>query len=176
MNQNKFFIRHLLLIVFFLAFATALSAQGKFKLTSAAFENGKAIPAKYTCVDENIVPALSWSNVPKGTKSFAMIMDDPDAPMGTWVHWVIYNIPANLMSLREGAGAADVKANDGLNSWEEKGYSGPCPPAGTHRYIFKIFALDKVLGKSEMTKDSLLDAMKGHIIGQAQLNGTFEKP
>jgi Raf kinase inhibitor-like YbhB/YbcL family protein len=176
MNQKRFIKKHLLLSLIFLAFASALSAQGKFKLTSAAFENGKAIPAKYTCVDENILPALSWSNVPKGTKSFAIIMDDPDAPMGTWVHWVIYNIPGNLTSLREGAGAADIKANDGLNSWDEKGYNGPCPPNGTHRYIFKIFALDKVFVISDMTKDRLLDAMKGHILDQAQLNGTFEKP
>jgi len=176
MNPKTFIKKHFLLSFIIIAFASSLSAQDKFKLTSAAFEDGKAIPAKYTCVDENVLPALNWSNVPNGTKSFAIIMDDPDAPMGTWVHWVIYNIPANLTSLPEGSGAADAKANDGLNSWEEKGYSGPCPPDGTHRYIFKIFALDKVLGISDMTKDNLLEAMKGHVIGEAQLTGTFEKP
>jgi hypothetical protein len=169
---NKLFFVSIILTVF----VSSLRAQNKFKLSSAAFEHGKAIPAKYTCVGIDVLPAVNWSNVPTGVKSFAIIMDDPDAPMGTWVHWVIYNIPADLTQIKEGGTTAEVKANDGLNSWETKGYNGPCPPNGAHTYIFKIYALDKVLDVSDMTKDKLLEAMKGHIIDQAQLDGTFEKP
>ncbi|WP_207429432.1 YbhB/YbcL family Raf kinase inhibitor-like protein [Pedobacter sp. SYSU D00535] len=176
MNQKTFTNKYFLLSLVLITFASTLRAQEKFKLSSAAFEHGKAIPAEYTCVGKDILPALSWSNVPKGTKSFAIIMDDPDAPKGTWVHWVIYNIPANLTLLPKGSAAADVKAKDGVNSWGSTGYNGPCPPNGTHTYVFKIFALDSVLDTSDMTKDQLLEAMKGRVIAQAQLDGTFEKP
>ena len=162
------------LVLILAGLVSTLKAQDKFSLSSLAFQNGKAIPAKYTCADKNILPSLSWNNIPQTTKSFAIIMDDPDAPMGTWVHWVIYNIPVNVTALSEGSTAAEVKANDGLNSWETKGYQGPCPPNGTHNYIFKIYALDTILSISDMSKDKLLESMKDHVIAQAQLNGTFE--
>lgn len=101
-------------------------------------------------------------------------MDDPDAPMGTWVHWVIYNIPATVNSLGENYSINEIKAIDGLSSWNQKGYKGPCPPNGIHRYKFKLYALDAILGQTEdMTKEKLLDAMKGHIVGQTTLTGTF---
>ena len=101
-------------------------------------------------------------------------MDDPDAPMGTWVHWVMYNIPGTVTSLEEKKSAEQIKAIDGLNSWEEKGYNGPCPPGGTHKYNFKLYALDTTLtAKEGMTKDELLEAMKGHILGETTLTGLF---
>jgi hypothetical protein len=101
-------------------------------------------------------------------------MDDPDAPMGTWVHWVIYNIPGTITSLQEKKSAEQIKSIDGLNSWNEKGYNGPCPPDGTHRYNFKLYALDKILNPKEgMTKEELLEAMKGHILGGTSLTGLF---
>lgn len=174
MNQKPFNPNHFILTIVFIAWASVLSAQEKFTLSSAAFEDGKAIPAKYTCSGENLLPALNWSNVPKDTKSFAIIMDDPDA--NDWVHWVIYDIPVNVTRLTEGSKAEKVKAVDGLNSWDTKGYSGPCPPDGSHTYLFKIYALDKVLEISDMIKGSLLEAMKGHILDEAQLTGTFRQP
>jgi Raf kinase inhibitor-like YbhB/YbcL family protein len=147
---------------------------GNFKLVSLAFEEGKPIPAKYTCDDANVSPALSWTGAPETTKSFAIIMDDPDAPMGTWVHWVMYNIPGTVSSLEEELSITKINATDGLNSWGEKGYNGPCPPGGTHHYIFKLYALDKILTpKERMSKDDLLEAMKGHILGETTLTGLF---
>ena len=111
--------------------------------------------------------------MPKETKTFAIIMDDPDAPMGNWVHWVMYNIPATLQALKEGAAAVDLKATDGTNSWGEKGYNGPCPPGGTHRYIFTIYALDTTLPASNFEKEDLLKAMSGHVVAQSELKGLF---
>jgi len=164
----------LLLLLIFIASVSKSQTANNFKLVSSAFQEGKPIPAKYTCDSVNVSPPLSWSGSPEKTKSFAIIMDDPDAPMGTWVHWVIYNIPGTLTSLEEKKGAADIKAIDGLNSWYEKEYNGPCPPGGTHQYIFKLYALDKTLTpKERMDKDELLEAMKGHILGETTLTGLF---
>ncbi|TDH23542.1 YbhB/YbcL family Raf kinase inhibitor-like protein [Segetibacter sp. 3557_3] len=145
-----------------------------FKLISSAFSNGKPIPARYTCDSTNVSPPLSWYGFPEKTKSFAIILDDPDAPMGTWVHWVIYNIPGTVTSLEEKKGIADFKATDGLNSWDEKGYNGPCPPGGTHRYIFTIYALDISSPQKEgMNREELVEAMKGHILAETTLTGLF---
>lgn len=163
----------LLILMTITSIAKAQTAAS-FKLISPAFETGKTIPDKYTCDGTNVSPALSWSGFPEKTKSFAIIMDDPDAPMGTWVHWVVYNIPNTVTSLEEKKGAAAIKAIDGLNSWDETGYNGPCPPGGTHHYHFKLYALDKVLSQTKsLTKDELLDAMKGHMLGEATLTGLF---
>lgn len=161
-----------------LAFACISNAQTSagFKLVSPAFSEGKAIPAKFACDGENVSPSLHWSGVPASTKSFAIIMDDPDAPMGNWVHWVMYNIPDTLAGLGERKTAAELKAVDGLNSWDEKGYNGPCPPGGTHRYIFKLYALDVMLPQKEgMTREGLLEAMKGHILAETSLTGLFRE-
>ena len=143
-------------------------------LTSDAFTNGQSIPAKYSCVGKNISPALAWNESPAGTKSFALIVDDPDAPMGTWVHWVLFNIPASTGSLQESADSSAMSA--GKNSSGNTRYDGPCPPSGTHRYFFKLYALDSTLSLSPgATKEQVLKAMEGHILAQGELMGTFSK-
>ena len=145
------------------------------QFTSDAFANGQSIPAKYSCIGKNISPALAWTEPPTGTQSFALIVDDPDAPMGTWVHWVLYNIPADVRSLQEGY-SADNPIVVGKNSSNHLDYDGPCPPSGTHRYFFKFYALDTILSLSPgATKDQLLKAMEGHILAQTELMGTFSK-
>jgi len=141
---------------------------------------GQPIPARYSCKGQDISPPLEWDKeLPERTQSLALIMDDPDAPMGTWVHWVLYNIPATAHALPENTPDDPVLADgalQGTNSSRKTGYDGPCPPSGTHRYFFKLYALDTRLGlPSGATKDQLLEAMQGHILGQAELMGTFSK-
>ena len=143
-------------------------------LTSDAFANGQSIPAKYSCVGKNISPALAWNEPPAGTQSFALIVDDPDAPAGTWIHWVLFNIPVSTLSLQESMDTSAMSA--GRNSSGNMSYDGPCPPSGTHRYFFKLYALDSTLSLSPgATKEQLLAAMKGHILAQGELMGTFSK-
>ena len=143
-------------------------------LTSDAFANGQSIPAKYSCIGKNISPALAWNDPPAGTQSFALIVDDPDAPMGTWVHWVLYNVSASTHSLQENTDTSGMSV--GKNSSRNTRYDGPCPPSGTHRYFFKLYALDSTLGLSPgATKDQVLKAMQGHILAQGELMGTFSK-
>ena len=143
-------------------------------LTSDAFANGQSIPAKYTCKGKNISPALAWTEPPVGTHSLALIMDDPDAPGGTWVHWVLFNIPVSTRSLPEALHVNDISA--GKNSWGDMQYGGPCPPSGTHRYFFKLYALDRYLSLSPgATKDDVLRAMGGHTLAQGELVGTFTR-
>jgi hypothetical protein len=153
-----------------------------FKLVSSAFTEGGSIPTKYTCEGEDTSPPLAWSGAPSGTRSFAIIVDDPDAPdpaapKMTYVHWVAYDIPANVMSLSEGAGkgAMPSGSKEGLNDWKKAEFGGPCPPIGTHRYFFKLHALDTTLDLSKPTKPELLAAMKGHILAETQLMGTYRK-
>jgi Raf kinase inhibitor-like YbhB/YbcL family protein len=173
-TQNTVKTHFFLLIFIFMASISKSQNSSNFKLISPSFEDGKPIPAKYTCDSSNIPPPLSWSGFTEKTKSFAIIMDDPDAPMGTWVHWVIYNIPSTVTSLEEKKSVTEIKAIEGLNSWNEKGYNGPCPPGGTHQYNFKLYALDKSLTPKEgMTKAELLEAMKGHILSETTLTGLF---
>ncbi|RLC65970.1 MAG: YbhB/YbcL family Raf kinase inhibitor-like protein [Chloroflexi bacterium] len=150
-----------------------------FELTSPAFAHGEPIPSKYTCDGEDISPPLEWSGAPAGTQSFALIMDDPDAPVGTWIHWVLYNAPAETNALPEGV-PADAELSDGSlhgkNSWRRTDYGGPCPPSGTHRYFFKLYALDTTLNlDAGATKKQLLQAMEGHILDQAELVGTYKR-
>jgi Raf kinase inhibitor-like YbhB/YbcL family protein len=149
------------------------------QLISGAFEDGEPIPAQYTCQGKNISPPLAWSSPPVGAKSFALILDDPDAPRGTWVHWVVYNLPANTIGLPEGVKADSVlpgNALQGKNDYKRNDYGGPCPPSGTHRYFFKIYALDTALDlKAGATKDDVLRAMEGHVLAHGQLMGTVKK-
>jgi Raf kinase inhibitor-like YbhB/YbcL family protein len=152
-------------------------------LTSPAFANNGAVPKQYTCEGADISPPLRWSGAPQGTKSFALIIDDPDAPdprapKTTWVHWVAYNIPADANGLAEGAAKSGLPAGaaQGLNDWRRADYGGPCPPIGRHRYFHKLYALDTVLPDlGHATKARLLDAMKGHVAAEAQLVGTYQK-
>ena len=148
-------------------------------ITSTAFTGGEPIPVKYSCKGEDISPPLTWSGAPAGTVSFALICDDPDAPIGTWVHWIYFDIPASVNSLPEAfpAGAApDIGGIQGRNSWKRNDYGGPCPPGGTHRYFFKLYALDTTLGLGPgADKKKVERAMEGHILAEAQLMGTFRK-
>ena len=153
------------------------------ELTSLNFENQSEIPKKYTCDGEDISPALQWTDVPEGTKSFALIVDDPDAPdpanpKMTWVHWVIYNIPADTTTLAENAAAGNLPHGtlNGINDWKRTGYGGPCPPIGIHRYFHKLYALDTVLPDLQKpTKAALEKAMAGHILQKAELIGLYRR-
>jgi len=150
-----------------------------FELTSAAFKQGEAIPRQYSCDGQDISPPLAWGDPPQGTQSFALIMDDPDAPAGVWVHWVLYNLPAGSRGLPE-ALPTDAQLADGSrqgkNSGGRLGYGGPCPPRGTHRYFFKLYALDKVLDLAPgATKEQLLKAIEGHILAQTELMGKYTR-
>ena len=152
------------------------------KLSSSAFKSAAEIPEKYTCENLDISPPLAWSGAPEGTQSFALICDDPDAPVGTWVHWVIYNIPAKTNQLPESVDPMEELASgarQGVNSFGRIGYGGPCPPRGHgyHRYFFKLYALDAALSLKEekVTKQVLLEAMQGHILAETQLMGKYQR-
>lgn len=149
------------------------------KITSSAFTEGGLLPAKYTCDGTDVSPPLQWDAVPQGTKSIALICDDPDAPMGTWVHWVLFNLPAEAKELTENIPPEKTLANgarQGTNDFRKIGYGGPCPPSGTHRYFFKIYALDaKVNLEAGANKRQLLKAMEGHILAQGQLIGKYKR-
>jgi Raf kinase inhibitor-like YbhB/YbcL family protein len=146
-------------------------------LTSTAFSEGAPIPSDYTCDGADISPPLAWSEVPSGTQSLALIVDDPDAPRGTWVHWVLYNVPATVTELPPNVPlerSLPNGAKQGRNDFGKIGYGGPCPPRGTHRYYFKLYALDTQLAlDAGATKQELLDAMAGHILAEGQLMGTY---
>ena len=151
-----------------------------FELTSTAFTQGEPIPVKYSCDGEDVSPPLAWGDPPEGTQSFVLIMDDPDAPVGTWDHWIVFNIPAEVHELPENMPAGmkfgDVAATFGKNSWGRSNYGGPCPPGGTHRYYFKFYALDTTLPPDEnMDKKQLLTAMEGHILAETELMGTYTR-
>jgi Raf kinase inhibitor-like YbhB/YbcL family protein len=149
-----------------------------FELKSSAFLAGEMMPSKYTCDGVNVSPALSWINPPAKTQAYILIMDDPDAPGATWDHWLLYNIPAALEEIKEGESDGNLAegVKKGKNSWGKVGYGGPCPPQGTHRYFFKLYALDQKLNSPwGATKDELEKAMKGHILGQATLMGKYQR-
>ena len=149
------------------------------QLTSPAFNEGEMIPRKYTCDDQDISPPMAWSGVPEGTQIFALISDDPDAPMGTWVHWVYYDIPADRTELPENISPDKKPAlggTQGKNDFGRIGYGGPCPPGGIHRYFFKLYALDTLFGLAAgITKGELLKAMEGHILEEARLMGKYSR-
>ena len=150
-----------------------------FEMTSGVFSEGAVIPSQSTCDGKDISPALTWAGAPAGTKRFALVCDDPDAPMGTWVHWVIFNIPPEKTGLPEGIPAErELKdgTRQGLNSFRRIGYGGPCPPKGpAHRYFFKLYALDSALSLPGITKQELLRAMKGHVLGETRLMGRYRR-
>jgi len=149
------------------------------ELTSSAFAESGMIPPQYTCDGQDVSPPLRWESVPEGTGSIALICDDPDAPMGTFVHWVLYNLPANVKELPEGVPVEETLPNgarQGTSDFGTTGYGGPCPPGGTHRYFFKIYALDAPVELSACaTKAELLGAMEGHILAQGQLMGKYKR-
>ena len=154
-----------------------------FQISSTAFGHNDEIPTVHTCDGEDTSPALNWADPPADTKSFALIVDDPDAPdpaapKMTWVHWVLYNIAADCRSLPQGATGAGLPEGvlHGLNDWKRTGYGGPCPPIGRHRYFHKLYALDRILPDlGQVTKSQLESAMAGHILAQAELVGTYSR-
>jgi Raf kinase inhibitor-like YbhB/YbcL family protein len=163
----------------------AVAAEGKsmsLTLVSGAFAPGASIPSVYTCEGKDISPPLAWSGVPPGTKSLVLIVDDPDAPdpaspRVTWVHWVLYNLPATSTGLAEAVkpGALPAGTREGVNDWGRTGYGGPCPPVGRHRYVHKLYALDTLLQLDRANKAAVEQAMQGHILGEATLIGTYQK-
>jgi len=156
-------------------------AEGDMRINSTAFSHQTAIPTLYTCEGKDISPPITWSDIPPGAKSLALIVDDPDAPdpaapKMTWVHWILYNLPAVNGGLPEGVAALPAGAKEGVNDWKRTGYGGPCPPIGRHRYFHKLYALDTVLPDlKQPTKAKLEEAMKGHVISEAHLMGTYQK-
>ena len=149
------------------------------KIESSVFEEGGMIPSKYTCDGENVSPPLTWDGVPDEAKSLALINDDPDAPSGDWVHWVVYNLPPTVTGLLENVPAKEILENGamhGKTDFGRIGYGGPCPPGGTHRYFFKLYALDTMVDMPYgCTKAELLRAIEGHIIAEARLTGKYSR-
>lgn len=151
-----------------------------FQIQSPVFQDQGNLPEKYTCDGEDVSPSLFWKDAPAGTQSFALIVDDPDAPMGTWVHWVVYDLPGGLAQLEEGIAAGETLASgakQGMTDFRKVGYGGPCPPAGKpHRYFFKLYALDTVLNlPTKASKADILVAMNGHVLAQAELVGLYQR-
>ncbi len=177
--------KYLMLYILVSGLSTILFSQTKHKgenkmeITSTAFAQGELIPKKYTCDDVNISPPLKWHGAPTGTKSFALIADDPDAPIGTWVHWVLFNLPADVRELAENFPPKknfENGAAHGKNDFGKYGYGGPCPPGGTHRYYFKLYALDDKLDlQPGCTKKDLLQTIKNHTLAESQLMGKYKR-
>jgi len=160
--------------------AAEKSGRSVMQLTSTAFNEGGPIPARYTCDGSDASPALKWSGVPNGARSLALIADDTDAPVGTWVHWVLYDLPAGASELAEDAPKSQYLpggAKQGLNDFKRLGYGGPCPPAGKpHRYFFKLYALDALLDlKPGATKKEVEQAMEKHILAEGRLMGIYKR-
>jgi Raf kinase inhibitor-like YbhB/YbcL family protein len=168
------------LAAIFAAVGAAMAAEkpARMELKSPAFQNGGEIPRKHTCDGGDASPRLTWSETPARTKTFALIADDPDAPGGTWVHWVIYDLPATTKELPEGIAAGETLetgAKQGVNDFRKTAYGGPCPPPGAaHRYFFRLYALDAATNLNpRATKQQVLDAIKGHIVAEAELMGKY---
>ncbi len=159
------------------------SAVSKLAVRSPSFADGASIPIRHTCEGEDVSPPLEWAGLPEGTRSLALVVDDPDAPdpkapKMTWVHWVLYDLPPTVPGLPEAVArdALPPGTHQGVNDWKRTGWGGPCPPIGRHRYFFKLYALDAALGDlGAPTKTRLEAAMKGHVLAEAQLMGTYEK-
>ena len=175
-------IANLTLTVALVFLATGVSlgkdSSGKLELKAAAFRPGSTIPLQFTCSGANISPSLSWTQPPPRTQSFVLIVDDPDAPAGTWVHWVVYDLPASARQLPEHVPPFDGVAGggkQGVNDFPMNGYGGPCPPPGKpHRYFFRLYALDTILDlRAPVHRKDVDSAMKGHVLAQAELMGTF---
>ncbi len=148
-------------------------------IKSSAFDEGELIPEKYTCDGEDVSPPLSWAQLPKETRSIVLICDDPDAPMGTWVHWVLFGLSPDTLELAEGISPEKEVlggAKQSLNDFRKYGYGGPCPPGGTHRYFFKLYAVDTQVDlNAGATKNEVLNAIKGHILAEGQLMGRYSR-
>ncbi|HKJ71810.1 MAG TPA: YbhB/YbcL family Raf kinase inhibitor-like protein [Gammaproteobacteria bacterium] len=154
----------------------ALAGESALRLQSPAFGDGGAIPTRFACDGADVSPPLRWSGTPAGTRSLALIVDDPDAPGRVWVHWVVFNLPATVGGLAgEVSGALPGAAREGRNSWGDAAYGGPCPPSGSHRYRFTLYALDTALDLEAPDKAALLAAMRGHVLDRVRLVGRYAK-
>lgn len=179
MRHENFFV----LACFLLATPVVQGAETKtagMELKSSAFQTGADVPRKHTCDAADVSPLLRWEKAPASTRAFALIVDDPDAPAGTWVHWVIYDLPAGARELAEGTAKTETLPNgakQGMNDFRRIGYSGPCPPPGSpHRYFFKLYALDAPTNLSpRATKQQLLESMKGRVLAEAELVGRYKR-
>lgn len=185
MHFKKRLFLYLLIVFFFLVFGSCSKTGDTTKkgpaldVKSTAFGNARSMPEKYTCDGADISPPLEWRNTPAGTKAFAIICDTPDAPTGTWVHWVLYDIPVEVTKLPESVvkkDQLDIGARQGKNDYDQIGYNGPCLPAGEHRFFFRLYALDGFTNmKAGATKDELMNAMKGHILAEGVLMGVYAR-
>jgi Raf kinase inhibitor-like YbhB/YbcL family protein len=185
MNKWKIRIQHALgniaSVLLFFPFSSSCEKGGEnlVVIESASFTQNQSIPSKYTCDGPDVSPPLEWKNIPEKAKSIVLICDDPDAPAGVWVHWVCYDIPPVKKSLSEGIPKSDslpIGGKQGITDFGSIGYGGPCPPSGTHRYFFKIYALDRMLGwPAGKTKKDIEHAIKGHILAQGQFIGVYSK-
>lgn len=147
------------------------------EIKSTVFKNKDLIPAKYTCNGKDISPPLTWGPIPKGTKSLALIVDDPDAPMGTWDHWIIFNLPPETTGLKENIQTFPDSVRFGKNSWNRNNYGGPCPPDKEHRYFFKLYALNTMLNlQNGASKIAILQAMEGHVLEETEIIGRYDQP
>lgn len=154
-----------------------LNQQAQIEVTSSAFADGALIPARYTCNGSDTLPPLSFGRIPAAAQSLAIICDDPDAPVGLWVHWVVFNLPATVHEIKEGDEVTQYGAIVGTNSWGKQTWGGPCPPSGTHRYYFKVYALDtKLTLDKQANNTALLNAMEGHVLASGQLMGRYAQP
>lgn len=161
----------ILLLLIFLLGCKQEEITAKLTITSSSFQNNQQIPSKYTCDADNINPPLIIENIPQETKTLTLIVDDPDAPIGNFNHWIVWNIPPTL-SIQENS----IPGTEGINSFKQQSYSGPCPPSGTHRYFFKVYALDTTLNlDSNSNKADLEKAMKTHILAKGELIGLYSK-
>lgn len=157
-----------------IALALLLTSCQTMQISSTAFQDGQNIPAKYTCQGDDVNPPLQITGIPAEAKSLALIVDDPDSPTGTWVHWTIWNLDPGATEIKEGS--IPKQTTEGTTTWGTAGYRGPCPGTGKHRYFFKLYALDTTLDlNASSTKEALLSAMKGHILTSAELKGLYQK-
>jgi len=168
------FMVMVMVLLFSVSLSKEASTMGALTITSTAFHNNGNVPRQYTCDGKDINPPLQIAGVPQGTKSIALICDDPDAPVGIWVHWVIWNIDPGVKEIKENS--VPQGAIQGINDFRKHSYGGPCPPSGTHRYFFKVYALDTTFGISpNSSKADLEKAIKGHILGEGQLIGLYKR-
>lgn len=171
MHRITFLFFFFLLLFYPVCLNAGSNKEADMKITSPSFENNSDIPSKFTCEGNDVSPALVIENIPAGTKSLALIVDDPDAPGKTWVHWVVYDIPVTN-KIEEGS----IPGKQGINDFDREDWGGPCPPSGTHRYYFKAYALDQMLGLDEgIDKISLEEAMEGHVLAKAEMMGLYKK-
>ena len=165
----------LALVLTLFAECRAEDASHGMTLSSTAFANGQAIPKRYTCDGENVSPPLTWSGAPAAAKSFVLIVDDPDAPRGTFTHWILFNLPAGTRALPQGATAFPAGSGQGVNDFGKAGYGGPCPPSGRHRYVHQLYALNTRLSLDKPTRKQIDAALQGHVLVRATLMGTYQR-